>query len=179
MGRRTKRGMVMVQSDIARYGRRLKSAARGSAAAVAVTAMLAGPAAAQSCATPDQLQSFAARVLQTRLMVAALSCDARSDYNAFVVTHQTALKRYGSTLKDFFVSSYGGGYGPHLNRYVTELANEASAISNANLDRFCNRSNAVMTSLKTSAGAGFDPGRYADFLETRLTAGEMCQTANR
>lgn len=73
----------------------------------------------------------------THLMVAALRCDARSDYNGFVVNYQSTIKKYGRVIRGEFKRRYGSSGRRQLNEYVTKLANEASARSNAGREAFC------------------------------------------
>jgi len=81
--------------------------------------------------------SIEVRRLQTNLMVAALSCRARSEYNEFITTHRPSIQTYGKAIKAEFRRRYGREGSKHLNRFVTRLANEASARSNADRDAFC------------------------------------------
>jgi hypothetical protein len=81
--------------------------------------------------------SIEVRRLQTNLMVAALSCHARSDYNEFITMHRPSLQSYGKTIQAEFRRRYGHESSKQLNRFVTRLANEASARSNADRDGFC------------------------------------------
>jgi len=85
----------------------------------------------------DGAVSIEVRRLQTKLMVAALSCGARADYNAFVINHRSSLKKYGTAIRQEFKRRYGKSGPRRLNRFVTRLANEASASSNADRDQFC------------------------------------------
>ena len=113
-------------------------------AAMAGTLMGSGSAqAATTCKPHGATQmseaeiSIEVRRIQTTLMVAALSCSARSDYNSFVVNHRKSLKKYGKAIRKEFRRRHGKGGDRRLNRYVTRLANEASARSNADRDEFC------------------------------------------
>lgn len=81
--------------------------------------------------------SIEVRRLQTNLMVAALSCGARSQYNAFIQTHRSSLQSYGKAIKAEFRRRYGHAGRKQLNSFITRLANEASARSNADRDAFC------------------------------------------
>ena len=81
------------------------------------TAVQAAPCAGTGAARPSQADiSIEVRRLQTNLMVAALTCNARADYNAFV---------------------FGKAGDSKLNAFITRLANEASTRSNADRDGFC------------------------------------------
>ncbi|WP_139134890.1 hypothetical protein [Magnetovibrio blakemorei] len=88
-----------------------------------------GPVSAQAEACMDAAARTALemRVLQSELMVAALTCGQRPSYNAFVTTFKPYLMRQGGQLKSFFVKSFGPKQGAEmLNKTVTRLANSAS-----------------------------------------------------
>jgi len=87
----------------------------------------AQPAKAEACADRDARRVLELRVLQSELMVAALTCGQRQSYNAFVTTFKPFLKDQGAQLRTFFVEQYGLAAGPgRLNNMVTRLANAAS-----------------------------------------------------
>ena len=101
------------------------------------TAVQAAPCASAS-AKPSQADvSIEVRRLQTNLMVAALSCGARNDYNEFVIAHRPSLQKYGKEIRTEFRRRYGKAGDRKLNQFVTRLANEASARSNADRENFC------------------------------------------
>ena len=77
------------------------------------------------------------RMLQTELMVAALSCEAKGQYNAFVRKFSGQLAENGRQLRDHFNKTYGSKAGTRLDAFVTHLANTASAISIRNSQTFC------------------------------------------
>ena len=97
-------------------------------AAVAVCGLLAAASAhAQTCADRGAREALEMRVLQSELMVAALTCNQRPSYNAFVTAFKPYLKDQGRTLRAYFTKTYGTGAGPQrLNSLVTRLANVAS-----------------------------------------------------
>lgn len=97
--------------------------------------------------------SLAVRKLQTRLMVAALTCGARNEYNSFVSRYQPELVRHGRAMQRHFRKTYGAASTKHLNRYVTELANEASARSIADRANFCADSDVLFARLRVKAEA--------------------------
>ena len=102
------------------------------------TAVQAAPCAVTGAARPSQADiSIEVRRLQTNLMVAALTCNARADYNAFVVAHRTSLQNYGKIIRTEFRRRFGKAGDSKLNTFVTRLANEASTRSNADRDGFC------------------------------------------
>ncbi len=93
-------------------------------------------------------RSVAVRRLQTKLMVAALSCGAKSEYNDFVLHYRPHLKRHGTALKAKFRAEYGGSYQKRLDSFVTALANQASQRSNKDRAAFCADAKATFASLK-------------------------------
>jgi hypothetical protein len=106
------------------------------------------PAASAAQMTQGDL-SIEVRRLQTNLMVAALACGARADYNEFILAHRPSLQKYGKTIKAEFRRRYGKEGSKRLNRFVTRLANEASARSNADRDAFCADASALFDQAST------------------------------
>jgi hypothetical protein len=100
--------------------------------------LMVNPALAAKCATGAQQAALEARVLQTELMVMALSCQEHSRYNHFVTKFQTELVKHGTDLRNFFNQTYGAQGQQRLNKFVTELANLSSQRSLARTDQFCN-----------------------------------------
>ena len=78
------------------------------------------------CAAPQEQAALEARVLQSELMVAALTCGERNRYNAFVRKFEEPLVVHGRSLKAFYARSYGQQGEAELGRLVTRLANDAS-----------------------------------------------------
>jgi hypothetical protein len=119
---------------------------------IAVGLALGGTAhAASSCADPRERNSITVRTLQTQFMVAALSCGAREEYNAFVTHYRPHLSDHGRTLKRYFQRAYGGGSQRALDHYVTELANQASRFSIADRTAFCSYSVGNMNRLLSAS----------------------------
>ncbi|MGH6720357.1 MAG: hypothetical protein ACREER_13675 [Alphaproteobacteria bacterium] len=120
---------------------------------------LASPAVAQTCARPDDEVALQVRVLQTNLMVGALSCQQHDPYNAFVARFQPTLAVHGKALKAYFKRAHGGGWNTVLDEFVTRLANEASLRGMQNLSTFCTESkrlfHAVMAADATAGLEGF------------------------
>ncbi|MFC1673101.1 hypothetical protein ACFL12_03005 [Pseudomonadota bacterium] len=83
--------------------------------------------AANICAERSERAALDMRVLQSELMVAALTCGQRSEYNTFVSVFKPHLKQHGAKLQGFFAKAYGNGGSRQLNRMVTRLANQASS----------------------------------------------------
>jgi hypothetical protein len=110
--------------------------------------------------SPKEREAVSFRLLQTELMVAALSCgreDYRSQYNTFVLRFRPALRTNGRALRAIFKRTYGRRGKRRLDAYVTRLANEASVRSMQN-DAFCESAgrkfNAVLRARRTETARG-------------------------
>ncbi len=144
-----------------RHGRRL----RGALAALGLTLPLAAPVQAANCAGPAEEAAVYVRVLQSDLMVAALTCNARHHYNAFATRFQPELIRHGQALNGFFSRLYGARAEQKLNGFVTYLANDASMRSLAIGGDYCRRANAVFDTV-----LALDPSELGAFSTARLAA---------
>ena len=101
--------------------------------------LVASQAGADVCETPSERAAIATRVFQTELMVAALTCDERGRYNAFVRRFEHDLVDRGQTLKTIFSRAHGNRATGQLTSFVTRLANEASLRSLETTEDFCAR----------------------------------------
>ncbi|HEY9163262.1 MAG TPA: hypothetical protein VIN57_01535, partial [Magnetovibrio sp.] len=119
--------------------RMARNVALGAALVGSVLVNTAPAYAAGSCADREARQSLEVRVLQSELMVAALTCGERQSYNAFVTTFKPFLKSQGAELRAFFVEQFGLSAGPYrMNKMVTRLANAASQNSvSVSTQEFC------------------------------------------
>ena len=109
-----------------------------AASVFAVFAFAASAAAGQS-ACPDQqeLTAIKARVLQTDLMVAALSCGEQRRYNAFARKYYDELIDNSRVLRRYFLREHPKNGDRYLDRFVTRLANAASKRSIAHGPAYC------------------------------------------
>lgn len=112
-------------------GRMLLAAA--SFAAVLGSSAMAS-AAAMPCASNDEARGFVLRHLQSKLMVAALSCNQRDAYNTFMQRFMPELTSSGKAFAAYFTRTGLGT--PALNSHVTEIAN-AAGLSRAANPRYC------------------------------------------
>lgn len=120
-------------------------------ATVVLTAgLLAGGAspalAASQCASGSVAEALQVRALNSRLMVAALACEAREDYNAFVQRFDGVLAQSGRRVADWF-GPRGGRRA--LNDYVTSLANKASLESMGDRYAFCAGALSILEEART------------------------------
>lgn len=107
---------------------------------VAVMAlMVASGTASQAavCATAPEEAALEMRVLQSELMVAALTCSQRDSYNAFAKRFKADLGQHGKALRGFFKRHYGASGKKRLDRFVTRIANESSQRSMRNSGAYC------------------------------------------
>lgn len=101
--------------------------------------------AAARCVNAKERTAVRVRVMQTELMVAALSCravpgrDFTGQYNTFVKRHGDRLVNHGQVLQAYFKSRYGADSRKQLDAFITALANDASRRS-MNSATFCDES---------------------------------------
>lgn len=115
---------------------------------VAVAAIAVGPAvaakkkpAAPPCVKDKVLTAFQMRMLQTELVVGALSCKMTPRYNEFVTSYKPDLMTAHRALMKFF------GRESRLEDYKSKTANESSQRSLANITEFCLYSSALYDKL--------------------------------
>lgn len=120
---------------------------RLAAAGIAMAAALSGPANALTCPALDEQNSLTVRALQAKLMVAALSCSARDDYNQFVRRYTPHLANHAVSLRKWFRKLHANRHTREINRFVTQLANDASMRSIGDRPDFCAKSRIAFSSL--------------------------------
>ncbi len=102
---------------------------------ILTAAVPAGAGDLTTCITAQEATAFSLRHLQSRLMVAGLSCNQRDAYNNFVESFRPPLADAGTDLIGYFQRT-GGGQSA-LNRHVTELANVAGLHRAEDPEGFC------------------------------------------
>ena len=125
-------------------------------AGLATMSMPATGLAANACATPKDLAALNARVLQTELMVAALTCGEKARYNAFVMSFKGVLSDHGRSLRALFTRVHGAGGKRQLNGFVTKLANDASQGSLAVRGGYCTNASALFEEVLNTPPGDFD-----------------------
>ncbi len=110
------------------------------AASVALAMVVAAgtPAAAKdaaNCVSGEEAAAFRLRDLQSRFMVAALSCNQQTAYNGFVEKFRPSLTSAGQQMVSYF-KRIGGGE-PALNRHLTQLANSAGLSRAQEPEQYC------------------------------------------
>jgi heme-degrading monooxygenase HmoA len=84
-----------------------------------LAALVAGPAIAQTCLQPAERTAFDVRALQSKLMVAALSCSQDAAYNAFVRKFQGELTGAYRGVQGHFRRTAGGAHQRELDGFVS------------------------------------------------------------
>lgn len=105
--------------------------------ALVCAAALAAPAGAaavkaakpKTCVSSSEKLALDTRVLQTELLIGALSCGQGEQYNQFVASFQPQLQEQGGRLIGLFQRIHGAKGTDKLNEFVTNLANDASTRS--------------------------------------------------
>jgi len=118
-------------SGFGRLTRRLRA---GAFAAALLTPYVAE---AGACARPADLNAFNVAALKSRLMVTALTCNAREKYNDFVTRYRTDLVRQEKALDGYFGRAYGRNARQQHDQYTTLLANSESEIGEQQGTLFC------------------------------------------
>ncbi len=118
------------------------------AALVAAAALPVSKASAESpLLGPAERAALELRLMQTELMVAALSCNARASYNTFVTRYQQTLVAGGRTLRSMFRAVHGRNATRRLDSFITRVANEASRRSLRDVAGFCSRNRDAFAAL--------------------------------
>lgn len=117
-----------------------KVASYAASVALAVTLAAGVPSVASakdaaSCVSTDEAAALRLRDLQSRLMVAALSCNQQVAYNSFVEKFRPSLTSAGQQMVAYFNRTGGGE--PALNRYLTQLANAAGLARAEEPEQYC------------------------------------------
>lgn len=144
------------------------------AGGVALAASIGGVALSAECVGPRERASLDVRVLQSKLMVAALMCNQRSEYNAFVVRFRPALRAHGRTLVNYFDQTFDAQGKRQLDRFVTALANEASRESNVDRNGFCSEARRTLSSLVHQTGTRLDARTFNGFVSGSRATDELC-----
>ena len=106
-------------------------------------------------AKPSELSAIQVRVLQSEMMVAALTCDLRPQYNEIVILFKDELGRHGANLRSYFERSYGRAGGEkQLNSFVTEMANRASSHAVSQGSFYCAGAKNLLTDILSLPGRG-------------------------
>lgn len=115
---------------------------------VAATGAVAG----RRCATRAEVTAIQAAAVQQELMVAALTCNDTSDFNAFQTSYSRELRRSDWHLLHMFQRLYGGMRGrAKYHAFKTRLANNSSIRSIHDTAAYCHQTQLVFTAALASS----------------------------
>ena len=134
--------------------------------ALCLSLIAANPSIAAPCAIAADQASLNVRMLQTELMVAALTCNQRTDYNVFVTRFKPELSKQGQHLQSFFRQRHGSGSAKALNGFVTRIANESSRRGMQKRGEFCRNAASIH-----QASKAMDPVALPQYAATLKFAG--------
>jgi hypothetical protein len=129
---------------------------------VCLAIFLAGPSpsfAAENIRS-HELIAIQVRVLQSDLMIAALNCDLRDQYNQIVRLNDKELVTQGRNLKNLFSRRYGAAGERELNRFVTAIANDSSSRAVALGSDYCVAAQQLMTRVLAAPANGITQASY-------------------
>lgn len=140
---------------------------------IAVSVLAVGPAGAGKkksaeppCVKGKVLTAFQMRMLQTELVVGALSCKMTPRYNEFVIAYRPELMTAHRSLMAYFARE------SKLEDYKSRTANEVSQRSIANISEFCTYSTALYDKL-----LGPEKVKLAEFVMDEPSANRHDQNA--
>jgi hypothetical protein len=140
---------------------------------LAASTLAVGPAVAAKkkpseppCIKGKVLSAFQMRMLQTELVVGALSCKLTPRYNDFVTAYKPDLMTAHKTLMAYFAKE------SKLEDYKSRTANEVSQRSLANITEFCNYSASLYDKL-----LGPEKVKLVEFVASEPSANRHDQNA--
>lgn len=126
------------------------------AMAAAGTAAMAAP----KCALPAEVTAIQAASVQQQLMVAALTCNDVTDFNAFQTSFSKELRSSDHRLQAMFRRLFGAGRGmEEYHAFKTRLANDSSIRSIHDNLGYCHEAQLVF-----AAALSPDKPKLADFV---------------
>ena len=112
--------------------------------------LVAGPAVAApsgKCAKADEVTASQVAAVQQELMVAALTCDQVTNFNAFQTGFGPELRASDATLHKMFKRIYGPRQGEaEFHAFKTRMANDSSIRSIHDNQGYCKEAATVFTS---------------------------------
>jgi hypothetical protein len=127
------------------------------ALAVGSSAMAGPPT---KCAKPDEVTAIQAASIQQELMVAALTCNEITNFNAFQTGYSQELRSSDGKLQRMFQRLFGGRRGENeYHAFKTRLANNSSIRSIHNNTDYCHDA-----SMAFAAALGANKPTLADFV---------------
>jgi len=116
--------------------------------------LVASPAMAASskCAKADEVTAIQVAAIQQELMVAALTCDQVTNFNAFQTGFSKELRASDAVLEKMFKRVFGGRTGEdQYHAFKTRLANTSSSRSIHDNPGYCHEAADAFAAALTSA----------------------------
>ena len=129
------------------FGSVRRMAVKGVFAAALAVSVSGVAQACLSTSVPAHTLALSVRTLQSDLMVSALSCNDRENYNTFAVKYRGKLRDHGGVLTNYFGQVYGAKAKGELNSYVTDLANFAAVRHATDAKDFCGGADSAFEAL--------------------------------
>jgi hypothetical protein len=107
----------------------------------------AGAALAAPCATPIDRGAFDVAALKSELMLVALTCNMRDNYNQFIMQFRPDLVREERALNGWFSRAYGSHWRQQHDDYITNLANIESQAGLQRGTLFCQERSSMFPSV--------------------------------
>ena len=111
-----------------------------------------------SRAISRELDAVNIRILQSEMMVAALTCDMRGNYNRMMVKFRDELVSHGRVLRQMFRRDHGRSAQKALDGFITQLANDASIRSTRARQEFCVSAGQTFTRVLSGEGSLAETG---------------------
>lgn len=119
-------------------GCRMGRTFRAGACALACVMAMGQAEAATQCARDNEVTAIQAASIQQQLMVAALTCHAVANFNAFQTGYSRELRRSDADLMRMFKRFYGSSKGEReYHAFKTRLANDSSMRSIHDNPAYC------------------------------------------
>jgi hypothetical protein len=110
-------------------------------------------AVAEPCATSVDQGAFDTAALKSELMVVALTCNKRDDYNSFVQRFRPDLAREERALDSWFGRAFGRRARQMHDDYITNLANSESQLGVRRGTLYCQEHAALFPTVLRLRGA--------------------------
>lgn len=147
-------------------------------ASLAIVGTMQSSLAAEPCSRPAEQTALNVRALQTDLMVAALVCGMRAEYDTFMLAYRERFGRHAVALRTYFKRAHGASGEFHLNRLVTRLANEASSASATDRGLYCRSAGAMFDALDGATAPVLDGVIREPLLAARHGIAACAEPAN-
>jgi hypothetical protein len=124
------------------------------AISLAIVTSATHASAANKCAMDKEYAALNLRALQTELMVAALTCQKKAEYNAVVMKHKPVFAKKSRDFRSYFSRTAGGRTDFSMNQFVTRLANAASERSlKESVSEYCQTASSLFKNVLQSDGS--------------------------